>query len=489
MTDPRPLPGRPLVIAGAASGVGKTTVAAGIMGALRRRGLRVAPFKTGPDYIDPSYHMAAADAPSRNLDTWMTSREAVREIYARAAAGADISIIEGAMGLFDGRAGAGNEGSTAEIAGLLGGAVVLVADCSRQARSLAPLLAGFARFDGGVPVTGAILNNVGSPSHARMLADAAREAGVPVLGVLPRRTDISLKSRHLGLVPAGEAASGAADGGGIEAVLERVIAHVEEHVDLDGVLALAGAADAAVGAKLGANSGANSGDTNSGDTILNAGVPRARLAVACDEAFSFYYMDSLEALEAAGAQLVCFSPLRDSGLPACDGLYLGGGFPEVYAGELEANSAMRRSVAAAVGAGLPVYAECGGLVYLCQGITDDGGRRREMAGALPMEARMTGTRQALGYVEATALKDSVLLDAGDRVRGHEFHWSAVAWSDADAAYSCFSAREQAHRREGFSAGNLLASYVHLHFAGNPEAAARLVAACTGAKGAAVDATA
>lgn len=482
MTDPQPLPGRPLVIAGAASGVGKTTVAAGIMGALRRRGLRVAPFKTGPDYIDPSYHMAAAGAPSRNLDTWLTSREAVREIYARAAAGADVSIIEGAMGLFDGRAGAGNEGSTAEIAELLGGAVVLVADCSRLARSLAPLLAGFARFNGGVPLTGAILNNVGSPSHARMLEEAAREAGVPVLGMLPRRTDISLKSRHLGLVPAGEAAaeSAAGDGGEIEAVLERIVAHVEEHVDLDGVLALAGAAGAAVEAKPGANSG---------DTILNSGVPRARLAVACDEAFSFYYMDSLEALEAAGARLVCFSPLRDSGLPACDGLYLGGGFPEVYAGELEANSAMRRSVASAVGAGLPVYAECGGLVYLCQGITDDGGRRREMAGALPMEARMTGTRQALGYVEATALKDSVLLDAGDRVRGHEFHWSAVAWSDADAAYSCFSAREQAHRREGFSAGNLLASYVHLHFAGNPEAAARLVAACTGAKGAAVDATA
>lgn len=489
---------RPLVIAGAASGVGKTTVAVGIMGALRRRGLAVAPFKSGPDYIDPSYHMAASRAPSRNLDTWMTSPEAVREIYSRGSAGFDVSVIEGAMGLFDGRAGARNEGSTAEIASLLGGAVVLVADCARTGRSLAALLSGYARFDERVPLAGAILNNAGSPAHARMLEDAAREAGVPVIGVLPRCGDISLKSRHLGLLPAGEAGNGSSGHGhgvSLDETLGRITDHVEEHLDIDALLTLAGA---------GANSGSLRGEqadrkTNSGkagDTIpLISPIPdsargrRPRIAVACDEAFSFYYVDSLEALGEAGAELVYFSPLRDAAVPACDGLYLGGGFPEVYASELEANTSMRHSLASATREGLPLYAECGGLIYLCRGITGEDGNHREMAGVLPLEARMTGKRQALGYVEARALKDSVLLAKGEKVRGHEFRWSEVEWSDALLAYECFSSREGAGKHEGFCDGNILASYVHLHFAGNRGAAARFIHSCAGKEGAAIDATA
>lgn len=458
----------PLVIAGSASGVGKTTVATGVMGALRRRGLKVAPFKSGPDYIDPGYHLAVTGQPSRNLDTWLTSAAAVRDIYRRGSAGGDVSVIEGAMGLFDGRNGGGGSCSTAEIAQLTGGAVVLVVDCSRLARSLAPVLAGFAAFDRDVNLAGAVLNNAGSAGHARALKDAAREAGMPVLGVLPRRDDIGLPSRHLGLL---QAEKGNAE---FEERLERIVDHIEENTDLDRLLELA-RSDAAIAEAVRPQKAMS-------ETVRPETAPaRVRIAVARDEAFSFYYVDSLEALEAAGAELIYFSPLRDTELPACEGLYLGGGYPELFAGELEANSSMRRSVAAAIGEGLPTYAECGGLVYLCREVSIEGGSHR-LAGALPLEARMAGKRQALGYVEAAARKNNLLLAAGARIRGHEFHWSAIEWRPEDLAYECFSSRESGGKAEGFAAGNLLASYVHVHFTGNPAAAARFVGACAGVEG-------
>lgn len=493
----------PLMIGGAASGVGKTTMAIGIMGALGRRSLRVAPFKTGPDYIDPGYHLAVTGNSSRNLDTWLTSPEVALDIYKRSSSDADIAVIEGAMGLFDGRSGAGGQCSSAEIAILTESAVLLVVDCARMARSLAPLLAGFAAFDPRVNLAGTILNNVGSAGHGRVLEDAAREAGVPVLGVVPRRTDLELSSRHLGLVPAGERArSGAGgqagsgmerDGSGgngreesLEEVLDRIVDHVKENVDIDALLKL----------RLGAGSAVD--DSGAGklapvresaaSASSSATAPPARLAVALDEAFSFYYMDSLEALEAAGAELVYFSPLRDEELPACDGLYLGGGYPEIFASELEANSSMRSSVAAAVGGGLPTYAECGGLVYLCESVEVDGARLG-MSGVLPLTARMTGRRQALGYVEAVAKRRNLLLEAGQRVRGHEFHWSAVDWQDDHLAYDCFSSREPEPRFDGYAGGNLLASYVHLHFAGNTSAANRFIDACAGVGEVAANATA
>lgn len=465
----------PLMIAGAASGVGKTTVAIGVMGAFRRRGLTVAPFKTGPDYIDPSYHLAVTGNPSRNLDTWLTSPEVAVEIYTRGSPEADVAVIEGAMGLFDGRSGAGDQCSSAEIARLTGSAVLLVVDCARMARSLAPLLAGFAAFDPRVNLAGAILNNVGSAGHGRVLEDAAREAGVPVLGVVPRRTDLGLSSRHLGLVPAGERAGSGGDGQGedgreesLEEVLGRIVDHVEENVDIGTLLQM----------RLGEGGGADGGGSPAASADGSASAPRARLAVALDEAFSFYYMDSLEALATAGAELVYFSPLRDEALPVCDGLYLGGGYPEIFAGELEANSSMRASVAAAVGGGLPTYAECGGLVYLCESVEVDGARRG-MAGVLPLSARMTARRQALGYVEAVARRGNLLLEPGQRVRGHEFHWSAVEWQDDRLAYECFSSRDPQPRPDGYAGGNLLASYVHLHFAGNTAAATRFIDTCAG----------
>ena len=470
---------KPLVIAGAASGVGKTTVAAGIMGACRRRGLTVAPFKTGPDYIDPGFHAMAAGAPARNLDTWLTSEEEVRSIYRRGTAGADIGVVEGAMGLFDGRAGAGDAGSTAEVNRLIGGAVVLVADCARQARSLAALLKGFAAFGAGIGLAGCILNNVGSAGHARILEDAAREADVPVLGLLPRRPDIALPSRHLGLVQAG----------GTEPErekLERIIDHIEQNTDIGALLRVAGIADrpaAGAAADMRPAGGMEARPAGMAPAVrLASGGAAPRIAVAGDEAFSFYYLDSLEALEDAGAQLVRFSPLRDEALPACDGLYLGGGYPEVFAARLEGNRPMREAVAAAVAGGLPAYAECGGLVYLCGELVAEDGSRRRMAGALPLTARMTGKRQALGYVEATARRGNILMPAGARVRGHEFHWSAIDWSLDDTAYDCYSGRMDRAAVDGFSAGNLLATYVHIHFGGNRGAAVSFVDACARARG-------
>jgi cobyrinic acid a,c-diamide synthase len=448
------------VIAGTASGVGKTTVTAGIMGALRRRGLNVAPFKAGPDYIDPGYHQAAAGRMSRNLDTWLTSADGVRENFLKGAAGADISIIEGVMGLFDGRAGAGDGGSTAEIARLVDGVVILVVDCSSMSRSLAALLQGFAAFDPGLEVAGVILNNVGSERHRMMLVDAAREAGMPVMGAFMRQPELAMASRHLGLVPAGE--------GDREELLEAIIAAALESLDLDRLLELASPVEG-----------------------IASGIPaehrrgpeeQVRLAVGRDEAFGFYYADGLEALEAAGAVIDYFSPLRDSELPACDGIYLGGGFPEVFATRLAENGAMRAAIAEAAASGMPVYAECGGLVYLCRDV-EVSGNRVGMVGAVPLRARMTERRQALGYVEATVCRDSVLFDTGEKVRGHEFHWSDIDWQDDRLAYDCFSARREGVQVDGFCEDNILASYVHINFAGNRGAAERFVNSCRKAKGA------
>ena len=450
--------GRPLVIAGTASGVGKTTLTLGLMGAFRRRGLRVAPFKVGPDYIDPGYHEAVAGTPSRNLDTWLTSPGTVVDIYRRGAAGSDLSVVEGVMGLFDGRAGgddADGDGSTAEVARLIDGVVVLVVDCARMARSLAPLLAGFAGFDSRLRLGGVVLNNVGSANHARMLESAAGEAGMKVLGVLPRRQDVALESRHLGLVPAGER-------GRLEETLELMARQVAADVDLEALTGLVRTAPP--------------GRTDPEPVTVDIPQPRMRLAVARDQAFSFYYADSLEALQLAGAELIFFSPLNDSGLPACDGIYLGGGFPEIFAAGLEANRPMREAVRRAADGGLPVYAECGGLVYLSRSLAVDG-RAYSMAGAIPAAARMTGRRRALGYVEARARRDSILLARGDSIRGHEFHWSSLDGTDDATAYDCYSARAPEGRPDGFVRGNLLASYVHVHFAGRPGAARRFIDTC------------
>jgi cobyrinic acid a,c-diamide synthase len=449
---------RAIVVAGPHSGVGKTTVATGLMAALARRGLRVQGFKVGPDYIDPTYHTLACGRPSRNLDRWLTDADGLAELFGRAAARADVCVVEGVMGLFDGRLGPTEQASTAEVAKLLGAPVVLVLDAARMARSAAALAWGFARFDPALRVAGVILNNLGSERHRAAVAPSVeQEAGLPVLGALRRDPALQLPERHLGLVPATEGAL-------VDSFLDAVTAAVEQGCDLPRILRLA--ETAAQPARPGAPS------------LFPPAPqpPRARLALARDRAFSFYYQDSLDLLEAWGMELVPFSPLADEALPDCDGVYLGGGFPELSAADLAANAPMLASVRQAAARGLPVYAECGGLMYLGRALRDPEGREHAMVGLAPFVTSMGAPRVTVGYRELRARADGPILRRGERVPGHEFHWSMLH-SGADAAHASYDVLDQPGRLEGYQRGSLLASYIHLHLGSRPGLAARLVDAC------------
>jgi cobyrinic acid a,c-diamide synthase len=465
---------RALVVAAPASGSGKTTVATGLMAALRRRGTAVAPFKVGPDYIDPGYHTLAAGLPGRNLDPVLVGVERIAPLARHGAAGAEVAVVEGVMGLFDGRLADGS-GSTAEVAGLLGAPVVLVVDARGQSRSVAALLHGFRSFDPAVDLAGVVLNRVGSPRHEEVLRAAAAEVGLPVLGALPRRETLAVPSRHLGLVTAAE--HGTAATAAVDAMAELVAAHV----DLDAVTALArplppgpawspdvvhdaadrGRARPTAGAALEAGAGAPAGRA--------AGAPPVRVAVFGGQAFTFGYAEHVELLAAAGAEVVVVDPLRDTRLP--DGtaaLVLPGGFPEEHVGALAANVELRAAVRALADSGAPVHAECGGLLYLCA--TLDGA---PMCDVLPAAATMTA-RLTLGYRDAVALTPSPLHPVGARVTGHEFHRCAVTPRAADPAWAWRGAEP-----EGFVHRGVHASFLHTHPAGQPEAVARLVAAAAG----------
>ena len=447
-----------IMIAGAHSGAGKTSVTTGLVGALVARGRKVQPFKVGPDYIDPGYLSRAAGRICRNLDSWMVPPEVVRELYARASADADVAVVEGVMGLFDGHPSLNGAGSSAEVAKVLGLPVVLVVDVSHMGQSAAAVLHGFAHLDPELRVVGMIANNVASPAHARLVAEAVeRLAGLPVLGCLPRREDIVLPERHLGLIPTDE-------GRVTDGFFARLSEHVAGAVDLNAVQRLAETA-----LPLQENVG--------GLWPLEQVATRALIAVARDEAFCFYYQDNLDLLTAHGAQLLPFSPLHDAGLPVgAGGVYLGGGFPEVFAEQLAANSSVMDSIRGAHAQGLPIYAECGGLMYLCQSLADPEGRRHETVGLLPARAVLRGKRVTIGYAEARARRDNPLLAAGHLARGHEFHWSSLE----EPFPSEYGAYELADGRvEGYQRDNLLASYVHLHFASNPLLAPKFVAACGG----------
>ncbi len=448
-----------IVIAGVTSGVGKTTIAAGVIGALRARGLRVQPFKCGPDYIDPSHLSRAAGVPARNLDSWMLSEPVMRELFVRGAQGADVVVIEGMMGLFDGRSGASDAGSTAHIAKLLDAPVVLVMDVGKVARSAAAVALGFQHFDPSLALAGVVLNNIGGARHREMIEEALTPAtGLPVLGALPRDDAIAIEERHLGLVPDAEGPLAGDQ-------MRRLVEVIGEHVDIDTLLAVARKAGPL---RVQANDGLFPGQSQ----------PRfARIAVAQDRAFSFYYQENMELLEAWGAEIVPFSPLTENALPQhIHGIYIGGGFPEVYARELSENLSMRRSVAEAACSGIPVLAECGGLMYLARSIIDFEGRRHEMVGTVPGDCIMERRRVGLGYLTATARKDTVLLRSGESIRAHEFHWSRL-----DAAFpaeqAAFDIAEYPGRAEGYAAGNVLASYAHVHFGARPDLAPRFVDAC------------
>lgn len=447
---------RILVIAGTTSGVGKTTIATGLMGALVRRGLKVQPFKAGPDYIDPSYHTWITGVPSRNLDTWLLSPETLKELFFRAMARKDIAVIEGVMGLYDGRSALSEEGSTAELAKLLGAPVVLVVDAAKAARSLAALVSGYRSFDPALRLGGVILNNIGGEAHLQLCQQAIEgSTGTPVLGFLPRRDDLQLPERHLGLIPTVEGSAG-------EAFKEHLMAQIEASLDLERLLALSEVPIPPTPPPL--------------LFPLERKPAQARIAVARDKAFSFYYQDSLDFLEAWGGELVPFSPLTEATLPSdIGGLYLGGGFPELYAAELAANESLRRAVKAATEAGLPIYAECGGLMYLGSSLKDFQGREYPMVGAIPLSSRIDAPRLSLGYRTVRALGDGPLLRRGETVRGHEFHWSIL---DGQAAsLNAYQVLELSGRREGFHQGKLLASYIHLHLGSYPAMARRFVEAC------------
>jgi cobyrinic acid a,c-diamide synthase len=451
-----------LVIAGTHSGVGKTTLTAGLIAALRQRGLSVQPFKTGPDYIDPTYHSLAAGRPCHSLDTWMVPPGRVRALFTHAVRGADVAIVEGVMGLYDGFGYQDENGSTAQVAKLLNAPVVLVLDASHMARSAAALAVGYQHFDPDLPLAGFILNQVGGESHGQGVATAIQRAtDRPVLGWLPHDPALEIPERHLGLVPTAEPGRWR---GFIEAAADRVV----HHLDLDRLLTIAQEAQPL-----------NVPNPLAIDVRSQRSGRRPVIAVAQDEAFSFIYPDNLDLLRIAGAEVAFFSPLHDAALPpGAAAVILSGGFPEFYAGQLAANTAMQQALRQVHSQGMPIYAECGGLMYLTQAIIDLQGGQHPMVGLLPGRSVMS-QQLTLGYRLAQAASDSWLLSAGETVRGHEFHYSTWEGRPADVtpAYHLLTPDGQgAPRPEGVCLGNLRASYVHLHFWNKPELAARFVAA-------------
>jgi cobyrinic acid a,c-diamide synthase len=434
-----------VAVAGTHSGVGKTSVTLGLIGALTRRGLTVQPFKVGPDFIDPLHHTHASGRTSRNLDGWMLDPETNLERFARATADADVAVIEGVMGLFDGSEGSSERGSSAEMAKLLGLPVILVVDASAMARSAAALIHGFASFDPELRIAGAILNNVGGEAHAETIREAVA-GSVPILGAIPHVSDLVVPERHLGLHLPHEAHQG---------YVQTLAWLVDAHVDVDGLLQAGRITRPAP------------------PPATPTSPPRVRVGIARDEAFCFYYPDNLELLQQAGAELVEFSPIRDPLPEDLDGLYIGGGYPELHAAELAANHSATKAVWDFCKRGGPVYAECGGLIYLGQTLQLDGSTY-ELCGALALHTRMPADL-SIAYVEVNTIGG--LFGEGQRARGHLFHHSQIV--DEPCVDRCYTLRSTRGEtcQEGYSVGNVLASYVHLHFSSAPELPAAFVARC------------
>ena len=443
------MPMKGMLVAGTASGVGKTTVTLAIIACLQRHGYTVQPFKGGPDFLDTTHHSRIAGRNARNLDTWMLSEAANREVLARTSVGADAVVVEGMMGLFDGKDGVSDAGSSAEIAKMLKLPVLLVVDCAKSARSVAALVLGFELFDPSLPLAGLILNRVASAGHYQMLEAAIKaRCQTPILGWLPREAGIAIPERHLGLHAAEETASGNID----------ILADLaEERFNVDALLKL----ECPV------------------STLPPPPQPpmRLRIGVARDRAFSFYYEDNLDLLRERGAEIVPFSPLVDGALPAgLDALYFGGGYPELHARELSNNSSMLASIREFVRVGGFVYAECGGLLYLSERLKTSDGSGYPLLGILPLAMEMTGRLVNFGYVTVTFTQNCLLGPAGTVIRGHSFHYSQIASSaNIATSYQVDFSLSGMRQQEGFTLGNILASYIHLHFRANPTLAEHFVA--------------
>ncbi|MFX4263620.1 cobyrinate a,c-diamide synthase [Pelotomaculum propionicicum] len=446
-----------VVIAGTHSGAGKTTVTAGLLAALWKKGLSVQPFKVGPDYIDTGYHAVAAGRMSYNLDLWMMPAPNILQLFSHGMDGIDIGVIEGVMGLYDG-VGSTPEGSTAEIAKLLNAPVILVVDAGGMSTSAAAQVLGYKTFDRDLRLAGVIVNNVGSEHHYKLVRDAVESyTGIPVLGFLPRDRSVELPSRHLGLLPAQEMERHAE-------IIEKTAGLVREWIDLDQVTALARSAGPLPPVS---------------PYAFERGRP-VQIAVARDESFSFYYRSTLELLASQGAELRYFSPMKDGCLPEnIDGLYLGGGFPEVFAGDLSANRYLLEDINRKLEEGLYCYAECGGFMYLTESITGKNGKKYPMAGFFNGHTVMTDRLQRFGYVDIEFTGENVLGKAGQKARGHEFHHSLVEGITYPATYLIKSAFSGGHWHCGYRRANTLAAYAHIDFWGYPELARHFLDLCRG----------
>lgn len=448
---------RAFIIAGVSSGSGKTTATLGIMEALRRGGLVVQPFKAGPDYIDPGHQGALLGRPSYNLDTWMMGQAGVEKTFYEKAMNADVAIIEGVMGLFDGRADAEGSGSTAHLAKVLGVPVLLVVDGAKMAQSAGAIVSGFERFDPRVNVRWVVFNRVASERHYRMLKESIlARSNVECIGFLPHNDDLAVPSRHLGLVTSAEI-----DKRAWKNLIKAAGDAVVENVAVERLMARA---------------------TRLKKITVRPEKPkadrRARIAVARDKAFCFYYEENLEILKTQGAQIVPFSPIKDKKLPSrVDGLYIGGGYPELFAKELEANVSLRQEIKKAAANGMPILAECGGLMYLGKVIRDRENKDHICAGVFPWTTRMLRKRKALGYREVMVSKGCPMLPQGGLMRGHEYHYSELLGAGAAKTVFTIAANGTQKRTEGYSYKNTLATYVHIHFAYNPGFAAGFVQLC------------
>ncbi|MFQ5883364.1 MAG: cobyrinate a,c-diamide synthase [Candidatus Methylomirabilales bacterium] len=453
-----------VIVAGEGSGCGKSTVTIGLMGGFSSTGVKVQGFKTGPDYIDSSYFQAVTGRPGRNLDLWMLSIEAVLELFVRNTSATDVAVIEGVMGLFDGAYPEG-KGSTAHLAKVLQAPVLLVLDAWRSSASLGAKALGFRAFDPEVELHGVILNGIAGEAHERAVRQAVERAGLPVVGAIPLVPELRLPERHLGLVPFQE-------GKASETRIRQIVELVRDRLDLQEIIRIAREAP----------------PLPDFSPVLFApppSTPPFRLAVARDEAFTFYYEDNLDLLRHWGFQVVEFSPLHDSSLPPADLLYLGGGFPEVFAESLSRNGAMKEALRRFQRSGGLLYGECGGFMYLGETLTTSDGQSFPMAGLLSIQTAMSGRLQALKYKEVEMLKAGAFFRPGDRLKGHEFHFSRLTAEVGEHALRSVDSTGQV-QEEGMVRGSTLASYTHLHLASNPsllqQLPARLQSPVPGRKG-------
>jgi cobyrinic acid a,c-diamide synthase len=448
-----------IIIAGTQSGVGKTTIATGIMGALKNAGYTVQGFKVGPDYIDPSYHTAVTGRLTENLDTWLVPQSQIREVFSQTTQDADIAVIEGVMGLFDGLSGVDETGSTGQIAKLLNCPVLLVIDVHNTVRSAAAVASGFKNFDPEVKVAGVILNNVAGEVHANWCKDAIQKIGLPVVGWLPVNNKITMPERHLGLIPTPEKNEAS--------VYQEIIKFIQEKLNINQIYELAKSA----------------GPLPQIEEKKEKQAPKqktkVKIGVAFDEAFNFYYPSNLNLLSQLGAEIIRFSPVHDKTIPQdVGGLYIGGGFPEMFLQQLEANQTMRKSILQAINSDMPVYAECAGLMYLTKTVSDFDGKTFQMVGALDGNTKMT-QKTLVTYSDTKVIAPNILSQTGATVRGHEFHNSVITEIPADAefAYQMLMGEGIRDKKDGWIKNNALASYMHIQFAQNDMIAERFVDKC------------